>query len=122
MARMSAHLRRAVTIALLLSLPSVGCYATHHKRLESNPSLDDATGITTRSGEEILFAKHAARIVDDTLFAIGTVGPVKVPTDSVATVTSHGFSPWGSFAMIGVAGVAVLAALLVDLSTVNWGR
>jgi|GEM_PF-1758015 len=108
---------RLATVTLLLSLSSAGCYSTHHQRFDPNASLDSLTGITTRSGTEITFSRPGARIAHDTLFASGTVGPLKVPTDSVAQVTSHGFSKGGSLVVIGAFGAAALAVLLIDLAT-----
>jgi hypothetical protein len=117
MHRMSSRL----LCALALTLSDSGCYATHHQRLDPTASLDSVTGITTRSGNEILFAKPGATITNDTLFAIGTVGPLKVPTDSIAQVTSHGFSRGGSLVVLGAFGAAALVAVYLALANAHNG-
>jgi len=121
MARSSPYFCRLTTVTLLLSLSSAGCYSTHHQRFDPNASLDSLTGITTRSGTEITFSRPGARIAHDTLFASGTVGPLKVPTDSVAQVTSHGFSKGGSLVVIGAFGAAALAVLFISLGSSHGG-
>jgi hypothetical protein len=121
MARSSPYFRCLATVTFLLSLSSAGCYSTHHRRFDPDASLDSLTGITTRSGTEITFSRPGASIVRDTLFASGTVGPLKVPTDSVAQVTSHGFSRGGSLVVIGAFGAAALALLLISLGSSHGG-
>ena len=121
MARSSPYFCRLTTVTLLLSLSSAGCYSTHHQRFDPNASLDSLTGITTRSGAEIPFSRPGATIAHDTLFAAGTVGPLKVPTDSVAQVTSHGFSKGGSLVVIGAFGAAALAVLFISLGSSHGG-
>jgi hypothetical protein len=121
MARTAPLPRRVLAIMLLISLPSASCYSTHHQRLEPNASLDSVTGITTRAGEEIPFAQPGATVANDTLFATGTVGPLKVPIDSIATVTSHGFSSGGSVVVIGAAALVVLGVLFIDLANSHGG-
>ena len=121
MARSSPYFRRFSSVTLLLSLSSAGCYSTHHQRLDPNVSLDSVSGITTRSGSEIRFLRPGAVIAHDTLFAAGTVGPLKVPTDSIALVTSQGFSKGGSLVVIGAFGAAVLAALFISLGNSHGG-
>ncbi len=121
MARSSPYFCRLATVTLLLSLSSAGCYSTHHQRFDPNASLDSLTGITTRSGTEITFSRPGASIAHDTLFASGTVGPLKVPTDSVAQVTSHGFSKGGSLVVIGAFGAAALAVLFISLGSSHGG-
>jgi hypothetical protein len=110
-----------LALSLLLALSSAGCYTTRHQRLEPNASLGGATGITTRAGDQIQFAKPGATITNDTLFAIGTIGPLKVPTDSVADVTSRGYSSGSSFVVIGAAAAAVLTLLFLDLASSHGG-
>ena len=121
MARSSPYFCRLTTVTLLLSLSSAGCYSTHHQRFDPNASLDSLTGITTRSGTEITFSRPGASIAHDTLFATGTVGPVKVPTDSVARVTSHGYSKGGSLVVIGAFAAAALAVLFNSLGDPHGG-
>jgi hypothetical protein len=121
MARSSPYSLRTATVTLLLSLPSAGCYSTHHQRFDPNASLDSLTGITTRSGTEIPFSRPGATIAHDTLFAAGTVGPLKVPTDSIAQVTRNGFSKGGSLLVLGAFGAAAFVVLLIDLGTRHGG-
>lgn len=121
MPRSSPNVCRLTTVTLLLSLSSAGCYSTHHQRLDPNVSLDSVAGITTRSGAEIMFARPGATIAHDTLFATGTVGPLKVPTDSIALVTSQGFSKGGSLVVIGAFGAVVLGALFIGLGFSHGG-
>jgi hypothetical protein len=121
MARSSPYFCRLTTVTLLLLLSSASCYSTHHQRLDPNASLDSMTGITTRSGAEITFLRPGATIAHDTLFATGTVGPLKVPTDSIARVTSQGFSKRGSLVVIGAFGAVVLAALFIGLGYSHGG-
>jgi hypothetical protein len=113
MVRTTWRLRRALALALMLSLPSAGCFATHHQHLEANASLDDVTGITTRSGRDIPFAMPGATIANDTLVASGPVGPLKVPTDSVARITKRGFSVWRTAVLFVGVSAAALTALVV---------
>jgi len=121
MARSSPYVGRLTTATLLLSLSSAGCYSTHHQRFDPNASLDSVTGIRTRAGTEITFSRPGATIAHDTLFATGTVGPLKVPTDSVAQVTSHGFSKGSSLVVIGAFGAAALAVLFISLGYSHGG-
>jgi hypothetical protein len=121
MARSSSYFCRLTTVTLLLSLSSAGCYSTHHQRFDPNASLDSLTGITTRSGAEIPFSRPGATIAHDTLFAAGTVGPLKVPTDSIAQVTRNGFSKGGSLLVLGAFGAAAFVVLLIDLGTRHGG-
>jgi hypothetical protein len=121
MARTPPLVCRVLAIMLLISLTSAGCYSTHHQRLEPSASLDSVTGITTRAGKEIPFAQPGATVANDTLFATGTVGPLKVPIDSIATVTSHGFSRGGSVVVIGAAALVVLGVLFIDLASSHGG-
>jgi hypothetical protein len=116
MVRTTSRFRSALAVALVLSLPNSGCYAAHYQRLEPNASLDDVTGLTMRSGREIPFAMPGATIEKDTLVASGSVGQVRVPTDSIARVTRHGFSI-GRTALLfgGVAAVATAALVLASL-------
>lgn len=121
MARSSPYFCRLATVTLLLSLSSAGCYSTHHQRFDPNASLDSLTGITTRSGAEIPFSRPGATIAHDTLFAAGTVGPLKVPTDSIAQVTRNGFSKGGSLLVLGAFGAAAFVVLLWDLGARHGG-
>jgi hypothetical protein len=113
MVAMPSHLQRALVIPLMVALLNNGCYAPHYQRLEPNTSLDDASGITTRSGEELGFAVDGATITNDTLRARGKVAELKVPTDSVAQVRSRRFSPWRTGALIVGVAAAAFAALVV---------
>ena len=117
MAHIFATRRCALAIASTLLLLAAACYTTHHWTLVPNTSLDSVTSITTLTGAEIKLATPGATIVRDTMFAAGTVGPLRIPTDSIAQLNSHGFSGGGSFVVIG-AFAAVIAALLY-LSVAN---
>jgi hypothetical protein len=101
----------------MIAVPSTGCFSTHHQRLEPGTSLDEASGITTRSGEEIRFAVDGATIMNDTLFARGKSGALKVPTDSVARVASRKFSAWRTAAV--VVGVAAAAFTVMALTYIR---
>jgi hypothetical protein len=110
-ARTFLQLRRTLAV-LTLVLSGADCYASHHYPPEPNTSLSDATGFTLRSGAEVLFAKPGATIANDTLFAVGTLGPLNVPTDSIADITTRGYSPWGSLVVIGAAAAASALGLV----------
>jgi hypothetical protein len=118
---LSSRLRRMSTLSLVISLSSAGCYRTIHQPLKTNSSLDDVTGVTTRSGYEIPFAVPGATIVNDTLFATGTVGAVKIPTDSIARVSRHGFSQWGSLVVLAAAAAVAFGLVVFALGHTNLG-
>lgn len=84
-------------------------------------ALSDATGFRYRSGTEALFAKPGARIANDTLFAMGTNGALTVPTDSIATITSRAYSPWGSLVVISAAAAAALGFVYLALANSHGG-
>lgn len=111
-------LRARVVLVLLASI-NTGCYATGHSRLGRGDELDRVTGVTTLSGKEISFATTGATIRNDTLFAVGHRGQVKVPVDSIALVSSRHFSTERTLALGGsLAAVGVLALFVV--SSTNW--
>src|SRR4051812_32373847 len=95
MARMRSPLHRtsALALALMLALSSGGCFSAHHQRLEADAPLENAIGLTMRSGRDIRFAMPGATIEHDTLVAEGSAGELRIPLDSIARITKHGFSP-----------------------------
>jgi hypothetical protein len=109
----SLRFRRVLALALILGLPTAGCYARHDQRFSPSVALDDIEGLKTRSGEEIRFAVDGATITNDTLFANGRAGPLKVPTDSIARVTQRRFSILNTTGLIVVSVAAAAAALFV---------
>jgi hypothetical protein len=108
---------------LLLAPLLAGCYATGHTPLRDNPPLEKATGVRKLSGDEIEFGVTGATIVNDTLHAVGLFGPIAIPTDSIAQISEHGFSPLKTGVLvIGVAAAAVVAfafVLFTSLGQIN---
>ncbi len=108
------------TLAVLLLLaPSIeGCVSTQHIPFNDNAAgLDRITGVTTRSGMNIPFAKPGAQITNDTLYAIGSSGRVVLPTDSIARVWNTKFSSGRTVGLVlglavAVVGVAYLIAAI----------
>jgi hypothetical protein len=117
---MPSHIRRTLAVALVIALPSAGCFSPHYQRLERGTSLDDASAIMTRSGLEMQFAVDGATIRNDTLYAKGTAGTLVVPTDSVARIARRGFSPGRTAALVvGIAAGAL--AIFVVLAAGSFG-
>jgi hypothetical protein len=105
---------RLSVLVLLLAPLLAGCYATGHASLRDNPPLEKATGVRKLSGEEIEFAVTGATIVNDTLHAVGPFASIAIPTDSIAQISEHGFSPLKTAGLvIGVAAVAVVTFAIV---------
>lgn len=106
------------TLAVLLLLaPSIaGCVSTQHIPFNNNGAgLDRITGVTTRSGMDIPFAKPGAQITNDTLYAIGRSGKVILPTDSVARVWDSKFSSGRTVGLVlGLVAAAAGVAFIVS--------
>ena len=100
---------------LVLVLPGSGCYTTRHQPLGPATSLDSATSVTTLAGAEILFARPGATIARDTMFATGTLGALRIPTDSISQVNSRGYSSGSSLVVIGAFAAAIAALLYVSV-------
>jgi type IV secretory pathway ATPase VirB11/archaellum biosynthesis ATPase len=83
--------------------------------------MSDATGYISRSGTEVSFARPGAKIVNDTLFATGTLGPLSVPADSIAEIRTQGFSPWGSLVVIGAGAAVALGLVYLALANAHGG-
>jgi hypothetical protein len=111
------HSRHSLAIALLLASSIVSCTSLHHRPFDSNADLDDISGVTTRSGTEIPFAKSSASIRNDTLYALGERGPLKMPTDSIARVSKRKVSVWRTAALSAGIGAAAIVALGVAFWT-----
>jgi hypothetical protein len=109
--------RPASIVALLLFLaPSItGCATTQHVPFnDSAVKLDRITGVTTRSGRDIRFRLPGASIVDDTMYAVGPNGEVRLPTDSIAQLWKRKSSPVRTVGLVTglfVVGIAALAAI-----------
>ena len=94
-----------------------GCYGTHHVPFNESTELENATGLTTRSGEEIEFAATGATITNDTLRAVTKHDHIAIPTDSVARISMHKFSPLKTGGL--VIEVAALTAFTFALLFAN---
>lgn len=105
-----------LAVLLLLAPTIAGCMSTQHVPFNNNAAgLDRITGVTTRSGMEIPFAKPGAQITNDTLYAIGRSGRVVLSTDSVARVWDSKFSSGRTVGLVlGLAAVAAGVALIVS--------
>jgi len=85
-----------------------GCYSTHHVPFNGSTGLENATGVTTRSGERLEFMATGATITNDTLHAVTRHDHIAIPTDSIARISVRKFSPLRTGGLvIGVAAVAV---------------
>jgi hypothetical protein len=110
--RSPLHRAAALTLALILALSNGGCFSAHHQRLKAGAPLENAIGLTTRSGRDIPFAMPGATIEHDTLVAVGSAGELRIPTDSVARITKRGFSPARTGILIATS-LIVLSAVAV---------
>jgi hypothetical protein len=106
----SPRFRRVLALALILEFSTAGCYTRQYQRLSPDVALDEVDGIRTRSGEEIRLAVDGATIRNDTLFATGLAGPLKVPTDSIARVAQRKFSIRNTAGLIVLSATAAAAA------------
>jgi hypothetical protein len=114
--RFSMRLCSLAVPMFVLVLPGAGCYTTRHQALGPATSLDSASGVTMRSGAEIQFARPGAKIAHDTMFATGTVGDLRIPTDSISQVNSRGYSSGSSLVVIGAFAAAVAALLYISVA------
>jgi hypothetical protein len=98
------------------------CMATQHVVLGGQTDLDHASGITTRSGREVPFARPGASIVNDTMYAAGSAGRLSIPVDSIATVSRKKFSTTRTVALVGglVAGATLVALAIIATSNFNF--
>jgi outer membrane protein assembly factor BamB len=115
MSRTAPHFLARVALLLLLAPHLAGCYTTRAVAYNPN-SLKDATGVTMRSGSTIMFEDGGASISDDTIYARGRDGQLKLPSDSVSSVWHRNFAPVKSGAVIvGLALVGVFIAAAASL-------
>ena len=114
----------AVVQLSLIMLLLAGCSSTQRVPFDNAAPLDRATGVTMRSGSKISFAERGASTVDDTLFALGPRGQVKVPTNDIAQVWTRKFAPGRTVGLVlGLAFVtlAIAAAASLDHQSVFGG-
>jgi hypothetical protein len=105
---------RTLFLALLAPL-LVACYATEHVALGPSVKPSEITGVTTVAGWQMSFKKNGATIANDTLRAIGPNGAVRLPKDSIRSVTVHRFDTTRTVGMTaGVAGIAILVGAVVQ--------
>src|SRR4051812_13403129 len=79
---------------LVLLVPSIsGCMTTRHAAFNNGAQLDQITGVSLRSGQEIRFQSPGASITNDTMYALGPKGQLLLPTDSIAQVSNRKVSP-----------------------------
>jgi hypothetical protein len=117
------HSRHSLAIALLLASSIVSCTSLHHRPFERGTDLEDVSGVTTRSGAEIPFAKSSATIKNDTLYALGEHGPLKMPTDSIARVSKRKVSVWRTAALtVGIGAAAIVALGVAFLATLDFNQ
>jgi hypothetical protein len=111
------QMRRSFYFLLLLPL-FAGCFATQHIPLDGSTRLDEATGVTTRSGDQIEFSATGATMRNDTLHANGIREFVAIPADSVAQISVRKFSATNTAGLaIGVGLVAFLGLALIALGS-----
>jgi len=113
MTRSHSRSRRSFAIVLFFAWSSASCTTLRHRSYSEGTQIVDADGVTTRSGNEVLFARSSASIKNDTLYALGESGPLKMPTDSIARVSKRKVSVWRSAALAGGIGVVALSALVL---------
>jgi hypothetical protein len=102
---MHATLRVSVlAAALALSLVSSisACTSIHHGKFERTAPLDRVVGVTTSAGKEIVFAERGATVAEDTLYAMGRKGQLRVPADSISRTATRKFSVVRTIALVGV--------------------
>ena len=111
----SAHSPLGTLVVLLFIAPLIaGCMSTQRVPFNNTVGLDRITGVTTRSGMDIPFAKPGAQITNDTLYAIGRSGQVVLPTDSIARVWNTKFSSGRTVGLVlGLVAAAVGVAYIV---------
>ena len=117
MSRFARTYPAAVVQLSLVALLLAGCSSTQHVPFNSAAPLDRATGVTMRSGSKIPFAERGASAVDDTLFALGPRGQVKVPTNDVAQVWRRKFAPGRTVGLVlglAFATMAIATAISLD--------
>lgn len=100
--------------ALALSLvPSVSaCTSIHHGKFERTAPLDRVVGVTTSAGKEIVFAERGATVAEDTLYAMGRKGQLRVPADRISLTATRRFSAGRTIALVGAAAVTAFTIAL----------
>jgi len=100
-------------MVLLVPL-AAGCYGTHHVPFDGSTGLENATGVTLRSGEEIEFMATGATITNDSLHAVTKQDHIAVPTDSIARISVRKFSPLKTGGLvIGITAVTLFTFALL---------
>lgn len=119
-ARCARRSRAVLAVVLATASMLTGCMGTQHVPFTATSDLNQATGITTRSGREIEFVRTGAWISNDTLYAAVLTGLVAYPTDSIARLSRDHFSAGRTAGLIVAIGAGLFAALLVVVSTISW--
>jgi hypothetical protein len=107
----------ASALILLLTPSLAGCGVTQRIPFDRTAPLERTTGITTRSGYRIHFARSGASLSNDTVRAIGDAGPVVVPADSIAEVWHRKLSGGRTVGL--VVGLGAVAAFIAGASAFN---
>ncbi|MDB4915262.1 MAG: hypothetical protein JWM95_2906, partial [Gemmatimonadetes bacterium] len=97
----------ALALLLLLAPSIAGCSSIQRTPFDNGVALDRVTGVTMRSGSNTPFAARGASISNDTLYALGSQGQLKLPADSVTQVWHRRFSPGRTVGL--VAGLSLVA-------------
>jgi hypothetical protein len=112
MTRTHGHSLRTLATVWILASSIVGCYSVQHRSFDNGAQFQDASGVTTRSGKEIPFALSSASMKDDTLYALGEKGPLKMPADSISRISKRKLSAPRTIALAGGIGAVALVALI----------
>jgi hypothetical protein len=100
----------SLALILLLAPSIAGCSSMQRVPFNKAAPLDHATGVTMLSGSNISFAESGASLSNDTLYALGHQGQLKVPTDSIAQLWNRKFSTGRTIGVVG--GLAFIGALV----------
>lgn len=117
MLRSTRSFLRTVALLSLVAALATGCSTTQRVPFDDTASLSRATGVTTRSGSRIPFAERGASTFEDTLFALGPQGQVKVPTGDIAQVWTRKFAPGRTVGLVlgfALAATVIAAAISLD--------
>jgi hypothetical protein len=111
------------TVALLSFIAPLlaGCSTIQRVPFNRTAPLSRASGVTTRSGSKISFAERGASTFDDTLFALGQQGQVRVPTADIAQVWTRKFAPGRTVGLVlGFAFTAAAIAAAISLDNTSF--
>lgn len=110
---------RARPLVILIPLLA-SCYGTRHIPFNGSTGLENTTGVTLRSGAEIVFVTTGATIANDTLHAITRHDHIAIPTDSIAEISVRKLSPLRTGALVvGVTAATALALLFAFVSALG---